>query len=65
MGKFGFGADDKVIQVWCKVCTQIEGRKKLLVLKINSLWKYVKHHKALVTMPRVKLALLQHVGVVD
>jgi hypothetical protein len=49
------GVGGKVVQVWCKVCTQIEGRKKLSVLKIDSLWKHVGRCKALVAMPRVKV----------
>jgi hypothetical protein len=38
-----------------KVCTQIEKNEKLLVPKINPLWKHVKHHKTLVLMLRVKV----------
>jgi hypothetical protein len=33
---------------------QIEGRKNLLVLKVDSLWKHVGRRKTLVAMPRVK-----------
>jgi hypothetical protein len=62
--EFLLGVDGKVVQVWCKVCTQIKGKLKLLFPKINSLWKHAKRHKALVIMPRVKVALLQNVGVV-
>jgi hypothetical protein len=46
--------DGKVVQVHYKVCVQIEKREKLLIPKINSLWKHVGHCKTLVLMPKVK-----------
>jgi len=36
-----FGSNGKVAQIWCKVCTQIEGKQKLLVPKLYCLWKHV------------------------
>lgn len=35
------GSNGKVAQIWCKVCTQIEHKQKLLVPKLNFLWKHV------------------------
>jgi hypothetical protein len=40
------GVDGKVTQVKCKECTIIEGRNKLFVLKLDSLWKHVGQRKA-------------------
>ncbi len=48
------GSNGKIAQVWRKVCTQIDSKEKLLILKLDSLWKHVGHHKALVAMTRVK-----------
>jgi hypothetical protein len=43
-----------VSQVYCKVCLHVEGREKLLVVKIDSLWKHARRKKALTTFDRVK-----------
>ncbi len=43
----------KVVQVQCKVCTQIEGKNKLLIPKLDFLWKHACHPKVLVTMLKV------------
>jgi hypothetical protein len=48
------GSNGKVVQVQCKVCFFIDGKDKLLVAKLDSLWKHARHHKALVTMLGVK-----------
>jgi hypothetical protein len=34
------GADGRITQVRCKICSDIEGREKLLVPKIDSLYKH-------------------------
>jgi hypothetical protein len=39
--KFVVGSNGKATQIWCKVCTQIEGKQKLLVPKLHCLWKHV------------------------
>jgi hypothetical protein len=41
------GVDGKVHQVKCKVYNRIEGHDKLLVPKLNSLWKHVNPRKAI------------------
>jgi hypothetical protein len=43
----------KVVQIQCKVCTQIDGKDKLLVPKLDLLWKHACHPKVLVTMLKV------------
>jgi hypothetical protein len=48
------GRDGRVVQVCCKICTDIEGLKKLLVPKIDSLWKHAGRKKALANMDHVK-----------
>jgi hypothetical protein len=35
------------------ICIIVEGKKKLLALKLNSLQKLIGHHKAKVSIPRV------------
>jgi hypothetical protein len=42
-------------KVQCKVCSFIDGKDKLLVAKLDSLWKRARHRKALVVMSRVKV----------
>jgi len=39
--EFVMGYDDKVVQIWCKVCTQIKGKKNLLIPKLDYAWKHV------------------------
>lgn len=62
------GRDGRVVQVRCKICTDIMGREKLLVPKIDSLWKHVGKRKALANMGHVKqgdyyfLTKNQHAG---
>ena len=51
------GGDGRVSQARCKVCSHMEGWKKLLVPilpKIDSLWKHARRCKALTTFGRVK-----------
>jgi len=45
-----FGSNGKVVQVQCEVCYLIDGKYKLMVAKLDSLWKHVGWHKALVAM---------------
>jgi hypothetical protein len=45
----------KVVHVRCKVCSLLNGKNKLLVAKLDSLWKHVGHHKVLVVMRGVKV----------
>jgi hypothetical protein len=49
------GSNGKVVQVRCKVCFLIDGKNKLLVTKLDSLWKHAGCCKTLVVMPRVKV----------
>jgi hypothetical protein len=46
-------ADGKMRMVQCKIYSQIEGREKLLVLKLDSLIKHSSFRKCLVTRPRI------------
>jgi hypothetical protein len=48
------GADGRITQVRCKICSDIEGREKLLVPKIDSLYKHAGRRKALVDMGKVR-----------
>ncbi len=49
------GSNGKVVQVWCEVCSLIDGKDKLLVVKLDSLWKHAGYRKALVAMWGVKV----------
>ncbi len=49
------GANGKVVQVRCKVCSQIGGKKKLMIIKIDYLWKHVGRCKTLVSMLNIKV----------
>jgi len=42
------GVDGKVTHVKCKVCIIIEGQDKLLVPKLDLLWKHVGQKKAII-----------------
>jgi hypothetical protein len=53
--KFVLGFDGKVVQMECKICKWIEGKDKLFVPNLNSLWKHFGHHKALVAMLEVNV----------
>jgi hypothetical protein len=35
------GCDGKLSMIYYKVCNEIDGREKLLVLRFNNLWKHV------------------------
>ncbi len=35
------GVNKKVTQIKCKVCSDIDGKDRLLVTKLDSLWKHV------------------------
>jgi hypothetical protein len=44
------GANGRVHKVKCKVCRKIKGHNKLLVLKVNFLWKHVGEKKTTTTI---------------
>jgi hypothetical protein len=46
--------DGRISQVRCKVCTFVERRDKLLVAKIDSLWKHAGRRKALCDSAKLK-----------
>jgi hypothetical protein len=48
------GGDGRMSQVHCKVCSHVEGQEKLLVAKIDSLWKHTRRRKALTTFGQEK-----------
>jgi hypothetical protein len=48
--KYVLGSNGKVVQVQCKVC-----KDKLLVTKLDSLWKHASCCKVFVAMPKVKV----------
>jgi hypothetical protein len=56
------GADGRVLQVRCKVCSFVERWEKLLVLKIDSLWKHVGRRKALCDTMKVKKGEYYYLG---
>jgi hypothetical protein len=56
------GADGRVSQVRCKVCSFVERREKLLVPKIDSLWKHVGWRKALCDTMKVKKGEYYYLG---
>ena len=47
-------ADGTVRQVRCKICSEVEGREKLLVPKVNSIWKHCGRRKATNSFGKVK-----------
>jgi hypothetical protein len=49
------GSNGKVVQVQCKVYFFIDGKDKLLVAKLGSLWKHAGRRKVLVVMSKVKV----------
>jgi hypothetical protein len=61
------GRDGSVMQVRCRICSEVEGREKILAPKIDGLWKHDGHRRALITFRSVKkgehyfLATNQHV----
>jgi hypothetical protein len=44
------GANERVHKVKCKVCRKIKGHNKLLVLKLNFLWKHDGQRKTIITI---------------
>jgi hypothetical protein len=48
-------SNGKVVQVQCKVYSFIDGKDKLLVVKLDSLWKHAGRRKTLVVMMGVKV----------
>jgi hypothetical protein len=46
-------ANGKMTMGQCKTCSQIEGREKLLVLKLGSLIKHLGLRKCFVVKPRI------------
>jgi hypothetical protein len=61
------GRDGSVTQVRCQICSEVEGREKLLAPKLDGLWKHAGRRKALMNFGGVKkgdhffLATNQHV----
>jgi hypothetical protein len=61
------GRDGCVTQVRCRICSEVEGREKLLAPKIDGLWKHAGRRRALTNFGGVKkgehyfLATNQHV----
>jgi hypothetical protein len=56
------GADGRISQVRCKVCSFIEHWEKLLVPKIDSLWKHAGRHKTLCDSMKVKKGEYYYLG---
>jgi hypothetical protein len=56
------GVDGGIIQVRCKICTDVEGYEKLLVPKIDSLMKHAGRRKAAVDMGKVKRGKYYYLG---
>jgi len=48
------GEDGRIRQVRCKICSDVEGRDKLLVPKLDSLWKHCGRRKATTSFGKVK-----------
>jgi hypothetical protein len=48
------GVDGRITQVRCKICTDVEGREKLLVPKIDSLMKHAGRRRATADMGKIK-----------
>ena len=48
------GADGQVRQVRCKVCSDVEGREKLLKPKIDGLWKHAGRRRATTSFGKIK-----------
>jgi len=53
MAKLMLGLNGKVHHVKCKICSKIEGKKKLLAPKLDNLWKHGGMSKILVIIPNV------------
>jgi len=53
MAKLMLGLNGKVHRVKCKICFKIEGKEKLLALKLDNLWKHGGMSKILVINPSV------------
>jgi hypothetical protein len=47
-----------VHQIQCAICSKMEGKPKLLVLKLDNLLRHVGHLKAKVTSLRVEVGFL-------
>jgi hypothetical protein len=56
------GTDGRISQVRCKVCTFVEQRDKLLVAKIDSLWKHAGRRKALCDSAKLKKGEYYYLG---
>ena len=48
-----FSEDGKIKQVCCKICSNVEGRDKLLVPKLDSLYKHCGRRKAKTSFGKV------------
>jgi hypothetical protein len=53
MVKSMLGLNGKVHPIKCKICFKIEGKEKLLTLKLDNLWKHGGMSKILVIIPSV------------
>jgi hypothetical protein len=56
------GLDGSITQVRCKVCSDVEGREKLLVPKIDSLYKHAGRRRALADMGKVRRGEYYYLG---
>ena len=56
------GVDGSITQVRCKVCSDVEGREKLLVPKIDSLYKHAGRRRALADMGKVRRGEYYYLG---
>lgn len=56
------GTDGRITQVCYTICIDIEGREKLLVSKINSLYKHVGRRKVLEDMGKVHYGEQYYLG---
>jgi len=49
---------DNVHQVQCAICSKVEGKEKLLVLKLDSLLTHASRHKTKIPSHNVKVGSL-------
>jgi hypothetical protein len=56
------GVDGCITHVRCKICTNVEGREKLLVPKIDSLMKHAGRRRAAVDMEKMKHGECYYLG---
>lgn len=56
------GESGLITQVRCKICSDVEGREKLLVPKLDSLYKHAGRRKALVDIGKVRRGEYYYLG---